>query len=356
MPEFLPAPQLPHGLAAEIIRMASQSGAPWQRLAQSLGNNLNDVADNYASRQQMAGQNLNPDQLRAILQGLPQNVGGRQVQTPNGQITVGQTSPLGQVFPKGINPRAQGMALKASESKEAANRAAIKDHTPVTDEMIKNFPIVSKLGFNVGEYIPNRFLGATGKTDREKAPPGYRYSADGKSLEAIPGGPAEHKLDKEGEKEEAGAKASIEQAHSQIDKVDDALKKVSGWTTGWGGSVMGKIPGSHAVDLEGDLDTIKANLGFSTLAEMRKASPTGGALGAISEREMTLLTAARESLDSRQSKEQLKKNLQAVKTHYTNWSKAVEDSRKENKSGKSANGDSGATPKKIGRFTVEVHP
>mgnify|MGYP001600041401 CR=1 FL=1 len=164
------------------------------------------------------------------------------------------------------------------------------------------------------------------KPDVDKAPPGYRFLPNG-NLVAIPGGPAQLKNDALSATATSAQDSALEQAQAQIVKVDQALKNVSGWSTGWGGATIGKLPGSQAKNLQGDLDTIKANLGFSTLAEMKRASPTGGALGAISESEMRLLTSARESLDREQSQEQLVRNLKAVKTHYEKWADAVMKSR-----------------------------
>ncbi len=162
--------------------------------------------------------------------------------------------------------------------------------------------------------------------ERPSVPPGYRMLPNG-NLQAIPGGPAAAKVEAADARETAAQDSAIDQAQSQITKVDQALKNVSGWSTGWTGAILGKFPGSQTKDLQGDLDTIKANLGFSTLAEMKRASPTGGALGAISESEMRLLTSARESLDREQSRPQLIRNLKAVKTHYTNWMNAVQKAR-----------------------------
>jgi len=57
------------------------------------------------------------------------------------------------------------------------------------------------------------------------------------------------------------------------------------------------------------LDQIKANSGFKELQEMREASPTGGALGAISERELDLLITAssgiKEGMNPKEFYEQL---------------------------------------------------
>lgn len=169
-------------------------------------------------------------------------------------------------------------------------------------------------GLIVGSIIPSTFLAEFGQKK----------------------GLADAKAEKAGSIETTAQNSALEQAQAQIVKVDQALKNVSGWSTGWGGATVGKLPGSQAKDLQGDLDTIKANLGFSTLAEMKRASPSGGALGAISESEMRLLTSARESLDREQSPAQLRRNLNAVKTHYTNWANAVMQARGQGGNSKAA--------------------
>lgn len=152
---------------------------------------------------------------------------------------------------------------------------------------------------------------------------GWRYKADG-SLEPIPGGPADRKYDALDEKATAGARASDAQATRVIGKIDQALAKVGAFTTGMG-SVLESIPGTEARGLAEDLSTIKANLGFAELAAMRQASPTGGALGQVAVKELDFLQATISSLDQSQDPEQLRHNLNEVRTHYVNWQKAVQD-------------------------------
>jgi hypothetical protein len=82
---------------------------------------------------------------------------------------------------------------------------------------------------------------------------------------------------------------------------------------------MKKLAGSEAVDLEANLETIQANLGFDQLQAMRDASPTGGALGQVSERELIALQSTVASLKQEQSPEQLRANVEKVKKHYQNW-------------------------------------
>ena len=137
-------------------------------------------------------------------------------------------------------------------------------------------------------------------------------------------------IDKQ-EKEKERKENALTKASIIVDKVDEALGKVDYLTAGAGGLVMGKVPGTEAVDLEQVLETIRAQIGFSELAAMRRESPTGGALGLVAVRELELLSATLGSLDRKQSPGQLKKNLGNIKTHYLNWKKAVEDSKGNNK-------------------------
>jgi hypothetical protein len=112
------------------------------------------------------------------------------------------------------------------------------------------------------------------------------------------------------------------QAKTVLGKVDEALGKVSGFTAGFGG-LLANIPGTKARNLQADIDTIKANLGFQQLQAMRDASPTGGALGQVTERELGFLQSTVASLDQLQSQDELRKALNQIKVHYNNWLSAV---------------------------------
>jgi hypothetical protein len=93
------------------------------------------------------------------------------------------------------------------------------------------------------------------------------------------------------------------------DLVDVAKQQSTSWTTGFIGSQLSKVPGTPAYDLSQTLDTLLASAGFETLQEMRNNSPTGGALGSVTERELALLQATWGSLQQSQSKEQFEANL-----------------------------------------------
>jgi len=92
--------------------------------------------------------------------------------------------------------------------------------------------------------------------------------------------------------------------------------------TGVGG-LMRHLPATEARDLQGILDVIRANIGFDALQAMREASPTGGALGQVTERELALLQSVVSNLDQEQSTAQFLLNLQAVEDQYNRSMAAI---------------------------------
>jgi hypothetical protein len=115
------------------------------------------------------------------------------------------------------------------------------------------------------------------------------------------------------------ARASESQSQ-QIGSVRNAITRANDqigfWTTG-PLSGLAAIGGTPAADLAATLDTIEANLSFQALNEMRANSPTGGALGSITERELQLLGSTVASLRQSQSPQQLRQNLQTIERTLT---------------------------------------
>lgn len=101
----------------------------------------------------------------------------------------------------------------------------------------------------------------------------------------------------------------IVQSESMAPKIQSIKERANGLTTGFTGAISSAIPGTPAYDLKADVDTLLANAGFDKLQEMRDNSPTGGALGSVTEKELGLLQAAAQNLQTSQSKEQFIKNL-----------------------------------------------
>ena len=77
--------------------------------------------------------------------------------------------------------------------------------------------------------------------------------------------------------------ASVEAKTGMLDEaIDKAIDESGAFTAGFLGSATSWAPGTPAYDLGNTLSTIKANIGFDKLREMRDNSPTGGALGQVS--------------------------------------------------------------------------
>jgi hypothetical protein len=128
--------------------------------------------------------------------------------------------------------------------------------------------------------------------------------------------------DKE-EKKEASKQFAITHANKVIDDVTAAKSLVSGTTTGLVGAGSAYVPGTDAYNLKQRLLTIKANLGFDRLQQMRDASPTGGALGQVAVQELQALQATVGSLELGQTRDELQKNLDKIELHYNNWLSTV---------------------------------
>lgn len=130
---------------------------------------------------------------------------------------------------------------------------------------------------------------------------------------------AAEKLDKK----EASKQFAINHANKVVEDVTAAKSLVSGTTSGLVGKGTSFIPGTSSYNLNQRLLTIKANLGFDRLQQMRDASPTGGALGQVAVQELQALQATVGSLELGQSKEELQKNLDKIELHYNNWLSTV---------------------------------
>ena len=150
-----------------------------------------------------------------------------------------------------------------------------------------------------------------GQNQGGKAPPGYRFKPDG-SMEAIPGGPADTK--------QQGAfnadTNALQGATSNFDRLATAVNQLKAspglkGITGIRGAIP-NVPGTAAADAQAQLETLKSQVAFGVLQDMRNQSKTGGALGAVSEKELMLLQNNLQALDKAQSYEQMVKSLEGI--------------------------------------------
>lgn len=107
--------------------------------------------------------------------------------------------------------------------------------------------------------------------------------------------------------------------------IEEAKANANIWSTGFLGQRLQDVGGTQAMNLASTLSTIKANLGFDKLQAMRDASPTGGALGQVSERELAFLQDVWGSLNQAQTREQFVKSLDRVKEAVTaSWERVYD--------------------------------
>lgn len=92
-----------------------------------------------------------------------------------------------------------------------------------------------------------------------------------------------------------------------------------GGITGIRGKIP-NIPGGDAANAQAKLDALKSQVAFGVLQNMRNQSKTGGALGAVSDREGKLLESNLAALDTAQSEAEFKKSLQKI-IDYTDQAK-----------------------------------
>lgn len=153
-------------------------------------------------------------------------------------------------------------------------------------------------------------------------PPGYELftTPDGaRQMRPIPGSPAAAAAARDAKAEQersASQQRTTDIVTQDIDRALALLERNPSLVAGVGGLVLSRIPGTVARDFAALVDTVKANAGFEKLQAMRDASPTGGALGQVTERELAFLQATIGNLEQSQSPQQLKDNLRRVKNAY----------------------------------------
>lgn len=200
---------------------------------------------------------------------------------------------------------------------------------------MQNFAEYNRIAAEQGKEAADRFLEMTrkgsvtnlnipGEPTIGTIPQGFQAIQDPQTgayrLEVLEGGPAaaeaEESVAKEalrGAQESRSAGVVLENVQAVKDKLESTLLPV----TGIGGSLLKQIPGTNAYDVSGLVKTIRGNIGFDRLQQMRDASPTGGALGQVAVQELEMLQSVLGNLDQAQSEEQFLANLNRVESIYS---------------------------------------
>lgn len=167
---------------------------------------------------------------------------------------------------------------------------------------------------------------ATGASMQGTLDPGTRLVQDPATgeqvVETIPGSKLASEQTAASGMKETKRVGEIQMALNVKRATDTALNTIAGskfpdWTLTGFGSYLDNVRGTGANDLAKTLDTVKANLGFIKLQDIRDASKTGGALGAVSDFENRLLQATVANLENSQNSAQLVSNLKYVRAMFT---------------------------------------
>ena len=136
------------------------------------------------------------------------------------------------------------------------------------------------------------------------------------ALEVIPGSPVEEKKIEREERQrlqEEQKKAEYSIVDNDIQRALEMLNNRAFRFAEYFKIPISWFPDIATANLQGLLSTISGNVAFNKLNEMRKASPTGGALGNVTERELDLLKDVKGSLSLNQTPAQLRENLERIR-------------------------------------------
>jgi len=138
-----------------------------------------------------------------------------------------------------------------------------------------------------------------------------------RSMRPISGGPAEAEVTEAAQTQaEADAyqdrfvSAVVQDTNRAIDLIEDGDFVIPPY--GLSGLVASAIPGTSAHTLKSLIDSMESSVSIENLNAMRRASPTGGALGNVSEKQLALLGRSFGELKQSQNKEMLSDNLKRV--------------------------------------------
>lgn len=211
-----------------------------------------------------------------------------------------------------IDPKDAAAMTKRPEPKRRAVTVRGLRGEPINrmvdeDEAVEEYRAPTREGGEKAEWFIR-----DGKLVRGTYQPGdlpYDPVAARQDREKPPSGPSEY---------------STERNRRTVESVDNLMGKVSRWTTGVG-SLLSRLPETDARNFAAELNTLKANIAFNELTQMREASKTGGALGNVSNVELALLESTLGALDPGMSPGDLRRNLQKIKDSVVRFEKAKRD-------------------------------
>ena len=268
------------------------------------------------------------------LMGLAQLIGG----SPDPRIAKQQAlDEVMQRFPEPETPEDLMEIANALQASGLYNEAA--QATKMATEMRASMPTPTKPGAEIEKYneavkggyegsffqyqMDLKKAGADKTTMMPTPAKGFQYQQDEKGnwiATIIPGGSADLEIK---ERKRASIQATINKQNDaavvlkNVKLIREAIldpKEVLGFKIspiGFG-AWLSDVPGTPAKGVKNMIKVIEANIGFGKLQAMREASPTGGALGQVSNIELDLLKSVIGSLEQSQSADDVLRVLNQI--------------------------------------------
>lgn len=310
LPDFFGSPQFRDFASNALIDLGyglTRSADPWQALGVAVQRTaeMQPERDAYATakkeeaeRQRQLNQTIqflrsqHPDLAGMVEAGMPINEAWGEA--------LKRTTPSGADMPSNVREWEYFNALAPEEQAAYLRMKRANPYLDIGTGFVQPDP--TNPGAVAGPVIPKH----------GNVPTGYQQTGDGE-IAPMPG--SEPDVERQGQRVKAvTALTTLEQKNQiAVGAIDTALRQADGWTTGMVGGLTNAIPGTPAYDLAKTLETIKANIGFEELQTMRENSPTGGALGQVTERELAFLQSTIANIEQPQSEEQLKRNLKTLR-------------------------------------------
>lgn len=302
-------------LAESLMANKGIAQNPWEGLSQITGALSGSVLQNRADEAEAAGQK----RAGALFSDLainsdPNSIIAALTSPDAGWANDAQTSIASALLNQGLER--SDPAYQMGLEKARLELDALRNPTPDYPASVEEY-LYAQQDPGFAAWQAENGKGQTINVGGESAnigtiPPGYAAVQDpsspaGYRFERIPGSAAEA--------EAAAAAATAETAGGRKDlatdiitgaatKARDALTS-GGITTGAAGAVAGLLPESQAAEVRRQIDVLKANATIENLTAMRQASPTGGALGSVTEKEGAMLAAASGAIDPNASYDQV---------------------------------------------------
>jgi hypothetical protein len=266
-------------------------------------------------------------QQQALMQGL-QYGGTMQAENRKTQQAQAQRNKTLEYLQQN-NPELAAMMEAGMSGSEALGLAYKAQQPPKAEKptsAIQNYNFAREQGFD-GSFVDwqtaQKRAGATNVNVNNASevgtiPQGFELFTDpetgARSMRPVTGGPEDPTKFNEKKAANEAQKATV--ARQAIADIKGKLSQGGMFNLPEVGVVGSRLAdmglNQEAVDVKRKLETLQSVVSFDRLQQMREASPTGGALGAVSERELALLQSSMGALSNDMSEEELIKTLDFI--------------------------------------------